>query len=90
MIFSVDSSMHCSVISDLKPDIQVIQQFIQVSLPLNMSLKILFQLNQICQFLKEVHQIDSAIEKIEKEITLIEEYQTSLIYQAVTGKISIS
>ena len=35
-------------------------------------------------------QIDAAIIKIEKEITLIEEYQISLIYQAVTGKISIS
>ena len=39
---------------------------------------------------QESKQIDSAIVKIEKEITLIEEYQTSLIYQAVTGKISIS
>lgn len=39
---------------------------------------------------KETSQIDSAIEKIEKEITLIEEYQTSLIYQVVTGKITIS
>ena len=39
---------------------------------------------------KETAQIDTAIEKIEKEIALIEEYRTSLIYQAVTGKISIS
>lgn len=39
---------------------------------------------------QETTQIDTAIEKIEKEITLIEEYQISLIYQAVTGKISIS
>ena len=39
---------------------------------------------------QEAAQIDTAIEKIEKEITLIEEYRTSLIYQAVTGKISIS
>ncbi len=47
--------------------------------------------NKIFEFLKqETSQIDSAISKIEKEITLIEEYRTSLIYQAVTGKISIS
>lgn len=39
---------------------------------------------------EETSQIDSAIKKIEQEIILIEEYQTSLIYQAVTGKISIS
>lgn len=39
---------------------------------------------------KEAFQIDSAIYKIEQEITLIEEYRTSLIYQAVTGKLSIS
>ena len=39
---------------------------------------------------KETAQIDTAIEKIEKEIILIEEYRVSLIYQAVTGKISIS
>lgn len=39
---------------------------------------------------QETSIINIAIEKIEKEITLIEEYQTSLIYQAVTGKISIS
>ncbi len=39
---------------------------------------------------KEVTQIDSAVYKIEQEITLIEEYRTSLIYQAVTGKIQIN
>ncbi len=39
---------------------------------------------------QETSQIDSAIEKIEQEIILIEEYRTSLIYQAVTGKIRIS
>ena len=39
---------------------------------------------------KETAQIDNAIAKIEKEITFIEEYRTSLIYQAVTGKITIS
>lgn len=39
---------------------------------------------------KETSQIGSAIEKIEKEIILIEEYQISLIYQAVTGKIQIT
>ena len=38
----------------------------------------------------ETSKIDTAIAKIEKEITLIEEYRTSLIYQAVTGKITIS
>ena len=47
--------------------------------------------NIIVEFInKETSQIDSAIAKIEQEIALIEEYQTSLIYQAVTGKISIS
>lgn len=46
---------------------------------------------KIFEYVKqETSQIDFAIEKIEKEIILIEEYQTSLIYQAVTGKISIS
>ena len=39
---------------------------------------------------KETSQIDRVIETIEREIALIEEYRTSLIYQAVTGKISIS
>ncbi len=45
----------------------------------------------ILEYLKqETSQIDSAIAKIEQEITLIEEYRTSFIYQTVTGKISIS
>lgn len=45
----------------------------------------------IVEYIKqETAKIDTAIEKIEKEITLIEEYRTSLIYQAVTGKIHIS
>jgi len=39
---------------------------------------------------KETSKIDSAISKIEQEINLIEEYQTSLIYQVVTGKIQIN
>jgi type I restriction enzyme, S subunit len=39
---------------------------------------------------KETSQIDSAISKIEQEISLIDEYRTSLIYQAVTGKIQIT
>ncbi len=51
----------------------------------------LVQQKAIVEFIKqEANQIDTAIEKIEKEITLIEEYRTSLIYQAVTGKITIS
>ena len=48
------------------------------------------QKNIIRHIEKETLQIDRVIETIEQEITLIEEYQTSLIYQAVTGKISIS
>lgn len=45
---------------------------------------------QIVEYIKkETSQIDSAISKIEQEIALIEEYQTSLIYQAVTGKLPI-
>lgn len=44
----------------------------------------------IIDFLQiELTKIDSAIIKIEQEITLIEDYQASLIYQAVTGKIQI-
>ncbi len=57
MIFSLDSSMQSFQILDLKPEAEVIQQFIQVFELLNMSLKILFQLNQIFQFLREVHQL---------------------------------
>ncbi len=34
-------------------------------------------------------KIDQAIDKIEQEIALIEEYRTSLIYHAVTGKIIV-
>lgn len=46
---------------------------------------------EIVQYINwEISRINLVIEKIEKEITLIEEYQISLIYQAVTGKISIS
>lgn len=37
----------------------------------------------------ETKKINSAIEKIEKEIKLIEEYRDSLIYQAVTWKLNI-
>ncbi len=47
------------------------------------------QINIIQYIEKETSQVDAAIATIEKEITLIEEYRTSLIYQAVTGKISI-
>ncbi|MFO0764379.1 MAG: restriction endonuclease subunit S [Candidatus Gracilibacteria bacterium] len=50
-----------------------------------------FTQNKIIQYIEQqLSQIDSAIAKIEQEIALIEEYQTSLIYQTVTGKISIS
>lgn len=38
---------------------------------------------------KESKIIDSAITKIEQEIVLIEEYKKSLIYHAVTGKITV-
>jgi type I restriction enzyme S subunit len=34
-------------------------------------------------------KIDQTILKIEKEITLLEEYKASLIYEAVTGKIDV-
>ena len=37
-----------------------------------------------------VSQIDSSILQAEKEITLIKEYQQSLISEAVTGKIDLS
>lgn len=58
---------------------------LSVSLP-----PIIQQTSIVQQIEKETGFIDTAIAKIEKEITLIEEYRTSLIYQAVTGKISIS
>lgn len=48
------------------------------------------QSNIIQHINQETSQINFAIEKIEKEIILIEEYRTSVIYQAVTGKITIS
>ena len=43
----------------------------------------------IAHIQEETSQIDTAIRTIEDEIRLIEEYRTSLIHQAVTGKISI-
>ena len=39
---------------------------------------------------KETSQIDTAIKKIEQEIELVEEYKKSLIFHAVTGKITIN
>ncbi len=39
---------------------------------------------------KETSQIDIAIKKIEQEIELVEEYKKSLIFHAVTGKITIN
>lgn len=38
---------------------------------------------------KKTAEIETAIAKIQKEISLIEEYKKSLIYHAVTGKINI-
>lgn len=54
-------------------------------------LPLLSEQERIVQYIEhETSKADTAIEKIEKEIILIEEYRTSLIYQAVTGKITIS
>ena len=38
----------------------------------------------------EIIRIDSMIEKIQKEIALIDEYKFSLIYETVTGKIKVA
>lgn len=46
--------------------------------------------NQIVEFIKnETQKIDKTISTIEKEITLVEEYKTALIAEAVTGKIDV-
>jgi len=45
---------------------------------------------EISHFLKtETSKIDKTISTIEKEITLVEEYKTALIAEAVTGKIDV-
>lgn len=45
---------------------------------------------EIIEYLtKETAIIDKAISKIEKEISLVEEYKTTLIAEAVTGKIDV-
>lgn len=45
---------------------------------------------QIVDYIEtETSKIDKTINKIEKEIELLKEYKTSLIYEAVTGKIDL-
>ena len=45
---------------------------------------------KIVVFLDEkTSEIDSIISKIQKQITLLDEYKASLIYHAVTGKIEV-
>ena len=41
------------------------------------------------RILEESHRIESAVNSIKKEITLIQEYKTALISEAVTGKIDV-
>ncbi len=46
--------------------------------------------NHIVQFIEaETSKIDSTIEKIKKEIGLLEEYRTAIISEVVTGKIKV-
>jgi len=48
------------------------------------------EMNQIVQFLdNELCQVDKVIKTVKKEITLVEEYKTALIAEAVTGKIDV-
>lgn len=50
----------------------------------------LIEQTQIVEFIeKRTSKIDLSINRIEKEISLIEEYRTALINEAVTGKIDI-
>ena len=45
---------------------------------------------KIVEFIKcESVIINNAIQKIEKELTLLQEYKTTLIAEAVTGKIDV-
>lgn len=47
--------------------------------------------NQIVDFLeKETNKLNQTISTIEKEIILVEEYKTTIIAEAVTGKIDVS
>lgn len=57
---------------------------IKVPLP-----KLNIQINIVEYLDVEIEKINNAIQKIEKEISLIEEYRDSLIYQAVTWKLNI-
>jgi type I restriction enzyme S subunit len=44
----------------------------------------------IIEFLeKEIYKINATVSKVENEITLVEEYKTALIAEAVTGKIDV-
>jgi len=46
--------------------------------------------NSICSFLdKATYNIDKTIQKIEREIELLEEYKKSLIHYVITGKIDV-
>lgn len=57
---------------------------------LKMPLPSLNEQNSIIEFLnKEIEIIEDTISTIEKEIDLVEEYKTSLIAEAVTGKIDV-
>jgi len=50
----------------------------------------LLEQKKIANYIKAKHiKIDQAIEKAEKEITLVKEYLQSLIYQVVTGRLAI-
>ncbi|SDR67083.1 type I restriction enzyme, S subunit [Polaribacter sp. KT25b] len=62
----------------------VLNQII-VSIPKNIK-----EQNEIVSYIKEETSIlDKTISTIEKEITLVEEYKTALIAEAVTGKIDV-
>ena len=57
---------------------------------LTMPLPSIEEQKQIVEYLeKELSKIDTLIETAKAEITLIEEYKTSLINEVVTGKIKI-
>ncbi|MDM8525722.1 restriction endonuclease subunit S [Desulfococcaceae bacterium HSG8] len=69
-----------------------IQQHFNIGLAKNMIVVVppIVEQKSICNFIDtEFFKVDQAIEKAEKEITLVKEYLQSLIYQVVTGRLKI-
>ena len=62
----------------------------QVPYHLILSVPPIQEQNSICSFLdKATYNIDKTIQKIEREIELLEEYKKSLIHYVITGKIDV-